>query len=138
MEAEAASEAGASTEAQAASMEAEAASMEAEVDSTRGLADFTERASVASTVPSAVLPPCPQLWLHTPPSALLPSSLRWWVLTLLAAASFAPAIASTTDSLPVAFTTDDFSARPSIAILIRMITDTIMVTPTMPIRDIAT
>ena len=118
----------------AASMEGEADSTGAEVDSTRGLADFTERASVASTVPSA----CLHLWLPTPRSALLPSSLPWWVLTLLAAASFAPAVASTTDSLPVALTTDDFSAPPSMPIPIRMITDTIMVIPTMPIRDIAT
>src|ERR1700722_10362011 len=62
----------------AASMEVEADSTGAEVDSTRGLADFTERASVASTVPSA----CLHLWLPTPRSALLPSSLPWWVLTL--------------------------------------------------------
>jgi hypothetical protein len=53
-------------------------------------------------------------------------------------ASFAPeSIVSITDSLPVAFTTDDFSAHPSLPVPIYMMTATITVTPTPSIRDIA-
>ena len=113
------------------STEAEVDSTEAEVDSTVGSADFTEGASVASAPRSGVHPPRLRWWLPTLPSAVLPSGLRWWVPIPPSVARFAPElIVSITDSSPVAFTTDDFSAHPSLPVPIRMMTATITVTPT--------
>ena len=151
MEVEAASEAGASMGAEAAFMEAEAASTE--VGGFHGggggfhgggggfhagfggfhgagFGGFHRAFGGTSTLPSAVAS-------HP---AFGAASIQPWVVGSHSArgGEFRPGNRFNHRSLPIAFTTDDFSARPSMLIPIRMITDTITNIPTLPIWDIAT